>query len=79
MNKSTIVSRTEVQFSDDSFDEDYSLIIEVCPDNRDWTNISYRDAGKPIKELVSFPNSELGNVIMALEMHACHLAGLNRL
>ena len=39
MNKSKVSTRIEVNFGDDHFDEDYSLIVVVSPDNQDCASL----------------------------------------
>ena len=70
--KSEIVPMVRV-----AFDDGYSLIMETSPDNPNWTRWLYRQQGNEDKEILTFPNDEIDNIIVALRAYEAQLEIIN--
>ena len=70
--KSEIVPTVRVYF-----DDGYSLIMETSPDNPKWTRWLYRQKGSEDKEILSFPNDCMDNIIIAMRAYEAQLEIVN--
>lgn len=70
--KSEIVPTVSVYF-----DDGYSLVMETSPDNPNWTRWLYRQKGSEDKEILTFPNESMGDIVQAMRLYKIQLEIIN--
>lgn len=63
-SQNQITSSITLPFSDGD-----KLLIETSPDNSEWTRLVYVEGGGMRDELIAFPSTEVGMLIIALKAY----------